>query len=365
MGLLDSNIKIGKSYSKEGTLSATASANSYLRFNSADIGNYGIDVSGSSVIAFQVKTMASGTTLYVKGWVTNGFNIKIYNADSGNLLDGNKITGTGTYVCDVSPFKGIGFYVGTTPENNTIEIDYLTKSIVDMSGMVEKNQYEKVIVSCDFSTTGTLVTIPSSDKNILAISVETESSELSISAGDLTIIDAEGHILKKISHSGTYFVESYGGSSVTLRNAEAVSGATGTITYQYVDGKPACFDLKPVQLIEKNTITLAAGDTSKQFFISQKNIAIKGIFKYFKFIQIIVRYFDSNNTLKNTSLTINAAVCGDNLYIGKQQTVGTMDNSSYTSTEWLSNSTDDYFIKFAFSSAAEGDKIYYEIHGVR
>lgn len=379
MGLLDSNKFNFKNSSYVGTVD-NVSANSYIN------GFIQVDVQSANSVAIVISGVAeSNCQIFLRGGIdTSVYNDFLLYNDNGEKFF--SITGNGTYYADVSSANYIGLLSENAIASITVKIKSLSNGdllnhLAQKNVMVGQNTYS-------IDKVGNILSIQSKGKAWLCLNIELTTAankcDLSVmaSTGHVNwpdnyqyIYDFKGNILDRIENPGIYYVNISSLRSFTIYSITAIDNSA-KISYELTDSEPPVLNLKPIQVIYKETRTLTAGASAVNFEITNDRFFNnKNIFQFFKFYYIYVRYIGANNAYKVIPLTISTLnrvgiVGGEIQY---EPTVVRASKSGYmlNTEDWVpvtcgpSGMCVTIGLADGTSTIEAGDTLYFEIRGLR
>lgn len=178
---------------------------------------------------------------------------------------------------------------------------------------------------------------------------------------DLIVYDVYGNIYNNANKSGQYFVDASNVDTVSIYNNIAVD-TTASFSIQQLAIRPTAFDLRPIQSIVDENITMTAGQTEiNKCFTST-------ILNYFRFIVVYVRYKGVSSQYKLIKLTIKTEFCNVQSFADYPKRTdydAEKENCYALDTEWLPVKGKSLFTIIGVTSAEAGDIAHLEIRGIR
>lgn len=221
-------------------------------------------------------------------------------------------------------------------------------TIAEFSGL--KNPYACIRVK--LSTSGAVR---------LALLDETTDGQTSY----IPIYNIEGKIMYAISASGEYYAPISGVSKVNLYSLTTVSGQSVAYSFLELATRPLLFDMRPTQAILTGVNTLTNGATESRVQMNSTDDVF--LYKRFKFFTINAVYKNSGGTnVVKTTLSVKKMdfLADGTTYINPALIESVANQYSLQST-WQQRTADKTTFIFNFDAASEGDKLYYEVIGIR
>ena len=179
------------------------------------------------------------------------------------------------------------------------------------------------------------------------------------------IYTQNGDILPAITKSGIYYIDLSGiTENVYVYSTTTVAGLTVDLKFQQLTERPASMSLKNIQTIVSGVETLNASETEKRIHLYSEYI--KEMLGFFKFLAVNAVYKDSANAnVYKTTFKLSKFDLMENGYNMWVQDIVTVANRYAIQSEWIPLQTKAMTLIFTFNAASAGDKLYYEVKGIR
>lgn len=184
------------------------------------------------------------------------------------------------------------------------------------------------------------------------------------STHNLPIFNETGEILYSIKTAGTYYICISGIKTVSLKSEETVSGLTLTLTFKEVNERPNAMELRPEQNIISGVVTRTSGSTEYRLELSSNES--KFLLPFFKFFCVNAVYRNSSDSnVYKAQFKISKfdfMENGRNLWVEELVSV---TNRYAVQTDWVKLTAKYMTLIFNYNAAEEGDRLYYEVRGIR